>query len=237
MIQKIKTWFFKQNFSPQWPYWKRTTGGHSGFGTPLFVWNLRGLTIDSLLSTDPRCFQTRSSKDLLFTSLASFSCCQSCLLVESCVTCRLPVESGLWMSKLTPALCVIFQDLTLKYMLCAFVHLFCFFLHWKQIQWDRNGGRCGVCGDRWDIEPRDNEAGGRYANGIIGWVYRQGSVAEITVQITVSHRGRHAESVRDFKQTQHRLSFVETTRVCLQGKKVPGVMSLVWSSYLFLCAT
>ena len=29
-----------------------------------------------------------------------------------------------------------------------------------------NGGKCGVCGDAWG-GPRDNEAGGKYATGIL----------------------------------------------------------------------
>ena len=36
----------------------------------------------------------------------------------------------------------------------------------------QNGGNCGVCGDPWDIrEPRPNEAGGEFAQGVIGRTY------------------------------------------------------------------
>ena len=32
-------------------------------------------------------------------------------------------------------------------------------------QWQRNGGKCGVCGDPWDIsQPREGEGGGRYTS-------------------------------------------------------------------------
>merc|ERR1712179_528425 len=53
---------------------------------------------------------------------------------------------------------------------------------------ERNGGRCGTCGDPWD-GVRANEAGGRYANGIISKVYQEGQVIPITVHVTANHRG------------------------------------------------
>ena len=64
-----------------------------------------------------------------------------------------------------------------------------------QHQWAVNAGRCGVCGDPWDAERPEHEAGGRYANGVIGWVYREGDVAQVTVQITASHQGEERGGV------------------------------------------
>ncbi|KAL3885458.1 hypothetical protein ACJMK2_025514 [Sinanodonta woodiana] len=52
----------------------------------------------------------------------------------------------------------------------------------------RLGNKCGVCGDPWD-GPRDNEAGGKYANGIITAHYKPGQEITIRVTITASHMG------------------------------------------------
>ena len=57
-----------------------------------------------------------------------------------------------------------------------------------QIQWEINGGKCGVCGDRFD-GPRDNEIGGKYANGIIVQKYKPGATIDVTVHITANHKG------------------------------------------------
>ena len=50
-----------------------------------------------------------------------------------------------------------------------------------------NGGQCGLCGDPFNENPRQNEAGGRYANGIIVRTYTAGSTIGVTVQITANH--------------------------------------------------
>jgi hypothetical protein len=83
-------------------------------------------------------------------------------------------------------------------------------------QWDTNGGKCGVCGDPWDQDPRDHEPGGNflivsfvlhnycynilavnffsnkkgeYATGIIGKTYYEGEEINITIDITANHYG------------------------------------------------
>ncbi|XP_022649783.1 uncharacterized protein LOC111245554 isoform X2 [Varroa destructor] len=54
----------------------------------------------------------------------------------------------------------------------------------------RNGMKCGVCGDPWDIPtPRPNEAGGKYATGQISRYYQSGQVIETAVELTANHRG------------------------------------------------
>ncbi|XP_076466483.1 uncharacterized protein LOC143297847 [Babylonia areolata] len=59
-----------------------------------------------------------------------------------------------------------------------------------QRQWLKNEGRCGVCGDPYDApQPRENEAGGVYANGVIVRTYRQGQVIPVDVKITANHLG------------------------------------------------
>ncbi|XP_037050297.1 uncharacterized protein LOC119084423 isoform X1 [Bradysia coprophila] len=55
---------------------------------------------------------------------------------------------------------------------------------------DNPGMICGVCGDPLSqVQPRDNEIGGRWYRGIITERYTAGSVIEIEVQITAAHSG------------------------------------------------
>ena len=52
------------------------------------------------------------------------------------------------------------------------------------------GYLCGVCGDPYDQpQPRDNEAGGPYGNGIITRQYQQGQTIQVTVDLTAQHKG------------------------------------------------
>ena len=59
-----------------------------------------------------------------------------------------------------------------------------------QNQWQRYKGKCGICGDPWQ-GPRENEAGGKYANGIITARFTAGQVIDVTIQITANHKGWH----------------------------------------------
>lgn len=55
----------------------------------------------------------------------------------------------------------------------------------KAVMYHQNGGRCGVCGDPYNLpQPRPNEAGGRYANGVIARTYRQGDVIDVVIRLT-----------------------------------------------------
>jgi hypothetical protein len=46
------------------------------------------------------------------------------------------------------------------------------------VQWEQNLGKCGVCGDAYNIEsPRPHEAGGDYARGYISRRYSAGQVS------------------------------------------------------------
>lgn len=56
-----------------------------------------------------------------------------------------------------------------------------------QVQWLRNGGKCGVCGDAYHGQ-REHEAGGKFANGIVTRTYRQGDPMPITVHLTANHQ-------------------------------------------------
>ena len=57
-------------------------------------------------------------------------------------------------------------------------------------QWTKNGGRCGQCGDAWDLaQPRPGEAGGKFGRGVIVRSYRPGQTVKVTVDVTANHRG------------------------------------------------
>ncbi|XP_067120078.1 uncharacterized protein [Centruroides vittatus] len=57
-------------------------------------------------------------------------------------------------------------------------------------QWAKNNGKCGICGDPWDApEPRANEDGGLYGNGIVTRQYKMGQVITAIPNITATHMG------------------------------------------------
>lgn len=57
-------------------------------------------------------------------------------------------------------------------------------------QWNKNGGKCGVCGDAWDSpKPRPHELGGRFGKGVIVRRYAPRDVIVIKVELTASHQG------------------------------------------------
>lgn len=56
------------------------------------------------------------------------------------------------------------------------------------VQFGRNDGKCGLCGDPYDGK-RDGEAGGPFARGIITRTYKVGSILNVLVQITANHKG------------------------------------------------
>ncbi|KAH8389522.1 hypothetical protein KR200_003282, partial [Drosophila serrata] len=57
-------------------------------------------------------------------------------------------------------------------------------------QWKKNKGKCGECGDPWDIpEPRPHESGGQWGQGLIVKSYFPGSEMTIRIELTASHMG------------------------------------------------
>ncbi|UYV73625.1 hypothetical protein LAZ67_11000076 [Cordylochernes scorpioides] len=79
------------------------------------------------------------------------------------------------------------------------------------VQWQRNGGKCGICGDPWhQKEPRDNEAGGKYGKGIIVRHYKPGQKISVRVQLTANHRGYF-----EFRLCPNNNPEVEATQECL----------------------
>ncbi|XP_066988123.1 uncharacterized protein [Macrobrachium rosenbergii] len=58
------------------------------------------------------------------------------------------------------------------------------------VHYQKNGGKCGVCGDNFKDEvPRDHEAGGLFANGIISRRYVVGQAIDIEAELTTNHKG------------------------------------------------
>jgi len=58
------------------------------------------------------------------------------------------------------------------------------------VQWNHNGGKCGICGDPWNQpQPRSNELGGTYGKGIITRTYKRGQVIDSWIELTQNHRG------------------------------------------------
>ncbi|KAL3866015.1 hypothetical protein ACJMK2_043356 [Sinanodonta woodiana] len=53
---------------------------------------------------------------------------------------------------------------------------------------ETHGGKCGVCGDPWE-GPRENEAGGKYALGVVARQYKIGQVINVTIELTSNHMG------------------------------------------------
>lgn len=59
-----------------------------------------------------------------------------------------------------------------------------------QSQWERNHGKCGLCGDDYSLPPpRPNELGGLYGEGVIVKSYSTGQKIPVTVRLTANHRG------------------------------------------------
>ncbi|XP_071115849.1 putative uncharacterized protein DDB_G0268364 [Haliotis cracherodii] len=58
----------------------------------------------------------------------------------------------------------------------------------RMVQWLRNSGKCGVCGDAYHGK-NDHEAGGKYANGIITRSFHEGDTIPVTVHLTANHLG------------------------------------------------
>ena len=58
-----------------------------------------------------------------------------------------------------------------------------------QNQWISYGGLCGTCGDPFQQRPRENEAGGKYASGLITRLYKSGEVIPIKIDLTANHGG------------------------------------------------
>ncbi|KAH3809985.1 putative protein TPRXL [Dreissena polymorpha] len=58
------------------------------------------------------------------------------------------------------------------------------------VQWNQNGGRCGVCGDNYANQVKENEdLTGKYVTGTITGSYVKGANITATVKLTANHKG------------------------------------------------
>ncbi|KAL0867947.1 hypothetical protein ABMA27_008620 [Loxostege sticticalis] len=75
-------------------------------------------------------------------------------------------------------------------------------------QWNKNDGKCGVCGDAWDAQqPRAHEYGGRFYKGVIVRRYAPKDTITIKVELTANHNGYFEFRICD--------EFKGTTQDCL----------------------
>lgn len=59
-----------------------------------------------------------------------------------------------------------------------------------QRHWQRNQGKCGICGDPWDVKPpRPHEDGGLYGTGTVVRTYKAGQTIEVVTNIVANHMG------------------------------------------------
>ncbi|KAI1301946.1 Protein pygopus [Halotydeus destructor] len=58
-----------------------------------------------------------------------------------------------------------------------------------KVQWEDNGGRCGICGDPYNAE-RVHETGGFYARNITTRTYAPGSVIDVVIDLVANHGGK-----------------------------------------------
>ncbi|XP_037798593.1 uncharacterized protein LOC119593702 isoform X1 [Penaeus monodon] len=77
-------------------------------------------------------------------------------------------------------------------------------------QYQNQGGRCGICGDAWDENPRPHEAGGKYATGTIVRTYTEGQTITVRVDLTTNHRGHF-----EFRICPNNNPSVEASQTCL----------------------
>ncbi|XP_046401951.1 uncharacterized protein LOC124167930 [Ischnura elegans] len=57
-------------------------------------------------------------------------------------------------------------------------------------QWVTNGGKCGECGDAYNLpRPRPNENGGKYGLGYVAKRYKEGEMINVKINVTASHKG------------------------------------------------
>ncbi|XP_044264511.1 uncharacterized protein LOC123011226 isoform X1 [Tribolium madens] len=65
-----------------------------------------------------------------------------------------------------------------------------------KVQYEQNGGKCGVCGDNYaDPVPRSNENTGKFGNGVVSKTYKAGSVVTTSITLTANHLGSFTYSL------------------------------------------
>lgn len=57
------------------------------------------------------------------------------------------------------------------------------------MQWEDNGGKCGICGDAYN-GVRNHETGGKFAPNITTRTYAPGSSIDVVIDLVANHGGR-----------------------------------------------
>ncbi|XP_012282768.1 uncharacterized protein LOC105700977 [Orussus abietinus] len=85
-------------------------------------------------------------------------------------------------------------------------------------QWQRNSGKCGICGDPYDTPtPRPHESGGKFGNGVIVRRYRTGATIPVKVELTANHHGFF-----EFRVCPMTAQGLEVTQECLDEYLLQG---------------
>ena len=84
-----------------------------------------------------------------------------------------------------------------------------------QVQWGKNGGKCGVCGDDYSAAFKRHEVGGPFATGFITETYSQGQVIDVLVELTAAHKGKFF-----FRVCKQLDESVEVTQECLNQNQL-----------------
>lgn len=61
----------------------------------------------------------------------------------------------------------------------------------QNVQWQRNGGKCGICGDPWDKRRENEYPEGKFTRPklFITGSYEAGSIIRTTIEVTTAHLG------------------------------------------------
>lgn len=138
----------------------------TGMYVPMVVWwNLRLETVCGGLVM----------RTLLITTITNYTAVD----IQVCIFSYARNTNANWTTLLDTRVRVLYTDVYMFRMFCKICtkHLTLF-----SVQWLQNGGKCGICGDPYNLEsPRPHEAGGEYGRGIISRHYFAGQVSLLFV--------------------------------------------------------
>ncbi|XP_078335250.1 uncharacterized protein LOC111133536 [Crassostrea virginica] len=95
-----------------------------------------------------------------------------------------------------------------------------------QVQWGKNGGKCGVCGDDYSAAFKRHEVGGPFATGFITETYSQGQVIDVLVELTAAHKGKFF-----FRVCKQLDELVEVTQECLNQNQLKVIENGIAKDY------
>ncbi|KAK3801042.1 hypothetical protein RRG08_011210 [Elysia crispata] len=84
------------------------------------------------------------------------------------------------------------------------------------LQWDSNGGRCGVCGDPWSgPRPYERPDGAMVQQTVITRTYLENQSIKVSIQLTQNHKGWFEFRLCDIRESSGALRGVEADQACL----------------------